>query len=227
VCTPAAGSPCESSVRHGGGYVLSGGGGWRFVPAPGAMVAVRDVEFRYFGWWLRDRADAHAVGVIHAGEGSAQDEFADLPTLQGRARYVGPAVGKFSLASSVGAASAGDFTATAVLTAEFGDGTALGTIAGTLDEFLVGGEKMPWSVSLGTAGIGADGSISAVGTNTAETVWTIQDAAGAASSPALTWGGQLHEVDAQKVPSVATGAFEASYGVIGRMIGAFGATLDE
>ncbi|MCY4501581.1 MAG: hypothetical protein OXE57_08480 [Alphaproteobacteria bacterium] len=42
-----------------------------------------------------------------------------------------------------------------------------------------------------------------------------------------TWGGQLHEVDAQKVPSVATGAFEASYGGIGRMIGAFGATLDE
>ncbi len=191
------------------------------------MVAVRDVEFRYFGWWLRDRADAQAVGVFHAGEGSAQDEFADLPTLQGPAFYRGPAVGKFSLAPPVGAATAGDFTATAVLRADFGDVTALGTISGTVVEFLVGGEKMPWVVSLGTAGIGADGSISADGTNTAETVWTIQDAAGAVSSPALTWGGQLHEVDAQKVPSVATGAFEASYGGIGRMIGAFGATLDE
>ena len=227
LCTPGAVSPCESSVRDGGGYVLSGGGGWRFVPSPGAMVSVRDVEFRYFGWWLRDRADAHAVGVFHAGEGSARDEFAALPTLQGPARYVGPAVGKYSLAPPVGAASAGDFTATAVLKADFGDGTALGTIAGTVDEFLVGGEKMPWSVSLGTAGIGADGSLSADGTNTAETVWSIQGAAVTASGPALTWGGQLHEVDAQKVPSVATGAFEASYGSIGRMIGAFGATLDE
>ena len=227
LCTPATGSPCESSVRDGGGYELSGGGGWRFVPAPGAMVAVRDIEFRYFGWWLRDRADAQAVGVFHAGEGSTQDEFAALPTLQGPARYVGPAVGKYSLAPPVGAASAGDFTATAVLKADFGDGTALGTITGRVDEFLVGGEKLPWVVSLGTAGIGADGSISADDTNTAETVWSIQGAAGAASSPALTWGGQLHEVDAQKVPSVATGAFEASYGGIGRMIGAFGATLDE
>ena len=227
VCTPAAGSPCRSTLRHGGGYELSGGGGWRFVPAPGAMVEVRDVEFRYFGWWLRDRADAQAVGVFHAGEGSASDEFADLPALQGPARYRGPVVGKFSLAPEVGAASAGDFTATAVLKAEFGDGTALGTIDGAVDEFLVGGEKMPWTVSLGTAAIGADGSIVADGTNTAETVWSIQGAAGAASGTAPTWGGQLHEVDAQQVPSVATGTFEAAYGGIGRMIGAFGATLDE
>ena len=227
VCTPAAESPCTSSVRDGGGYALSGGGGWKFVPAPGAMVAVVDVEFRYFGWWLRDRADVLAVGVFHAGEGAAEDEFAALPALQGPARYRGPVAGKFSLAPQVGAASAGDFTATAVLKAEFGDGSALGTIDGAVDEFLVGGEKMPWAVSLGTAAIGADGSIAADGTSTAETVWSIQGSAGAASVPALTWGGQLHEVDAQQVPSVATGTFEAAYGVIGRMIGAFGATLDE
>ena len=157
VCTPAAESPCTSSVRDGGGYALSGGGGWKFVPAPGAMVEVRDVEFRYFGWWLRDRADVLAVGVFHAGEGAAEDEFAALPALQGPARYRGPVAGKFSLAPQVGAASAGDFTATAVLKAEFGDGSALGTIDGAVDEFLVGGEKMPWAVSLGTAAIGADG----------------------------------------------------------------------
>ncbi len=102
VCTPTGQSPCESSVRHGGGYELSGGGGWRFVPAPGAMVAVRDVEFRYFGWWLRDRADAQTVGVFHAGEGGAQDEFAALPTLQGPAFYRGPAVGRQVLAGPAG-----------------------------------------------------------------------------------------------------------------------------
>ena len=40
-----------------------------------------------------------------------------------------------------------------------------------------------------------------------------------------TWSGQLHDVDEDRVPVTATGAFEAVFGEAGRMIGAFGTTL--
>lgn len=226
-CTPSGQSACTSSLRHGGGYELSGGGGWRFVPAAGAMVSVRDGAYRYFGWWLRDTAASQTVGVFHAGVGGGEDEFAALAALQGPARYRGPVAGKFSLAPQAGVATAGDYTATAVLRAEFGDGTDRGTIGGTVDEFMVGGEKKAWRVSLGSAAIGADGSISGDGTAKALTVWSIQGAAGAGGVTPLTWEGRFHEVNAQKVPGVVTGTFEAGYGGIGRMIGAFGAGLDE
>ena len=227
ICTPAGDSPCTSSVRHDGGIDLAGGGGWRFVPVPDAMVATPDLEYRYFGWWLRDTGDAQAVGVFHAGVGGAEDEFASFTALQGPARYRGPAVGKFALNPQLGAASAGDFTATVILRAAFGDGTDPGTIEGTVDEFHVGGEKMPWSVTLGTAGIGADGSIAADGASAAGTVWSIEGTAGGVPGKPPTWQGQLHDVNPQRVPSVATGGFEAAYGEIGRMIGAFGASLQE
>ena len=228
VCTPAGDSPCTSSVRHGGGIDLAGGGGWRFVPAPGATVAVPDVEYRYFGWWSRDTGGALAVGAFHAGVGGAQDEFAGFAALQGPARYRGPAAGRFALTPQLGAAAAGDFTATVELRADFGDGTAPGTVGGTLDGFRVGGETVPWSVSLGTAGIGADGSIAADGADAAGTVWSIEGTAGAVPiDTPPTWQGQLHDVNERQVPSAATGSFEAAYGGIGRMIGAFGATLQE
>ena len=229
VCTPAASSPCTSSPRHGGGIVLAGGadGGWVFFPAPGATVAVPDGEYRYFGWWLRDTGDARSVGVFHAGVGSAPDEFAGLAALQGGASYRGPAAGKFALEPLAGAATAGDFTATVVLKAEFGDTADRGTVDGVLDEFQVGGEKLPWRVTLGRAGIGADGSLSAGGANPARTVWSIEGVAGSAPGTPPTWRGQLPDVNAQQVPSAATGAFEAAYGDIGRMVGAFGATLQQ
>ena len=226
-CTPAEGNPCTSSPRHGGGIVLAGGGGWRFVPAPGATVAVPDGEYRYFGWWSRDTGGALAVGAFHAGVGGAADEFAGFAALQGPATYRGPAAGRFALNPPLGAATAGDFTATAVLRADFGDGTDAGTVEGTVDEFHVRGEKMPWSVSLGIAGISADGAISADGSNAAGTVWSIEGTAGGVPDTPPAWQGQLHDVNARRVPSAATGSFEAAYGDIGRMIGAFGATLDE
>lgn len=227
LCTPSGDSPCQSQVLNDGGWDLRGGGGWRFVPAPGAMVPVPDVEYRYFGWWLRDTGAAQAVGTFHAGVGGAQNEFAGLAALQGPASYRGPAAGKYALNPPLGASTAGDFTATVILHADFGDGTDVGTISGTVDEILVGGEKMPWRVALETAGIGAQGSISAVGDDTAGTVWSIEGAAGAVPGTPPTWQGQLHEVNAQQVPSATTGVFDAVYGEIGRMIGAFGATLQE
>ena len=226
VCTPAMDNGCTSSIRSGGGIALAGGGGWKFVPDEGAMVAKPDTEYRYFGWWLRRAADdSYTVGAFHGGVGGGAQDFANLSQLQGTATYGGPAAGKFVIDSRIGPAAAGEFTAEATLEVDFGDDTALGTVTGTVDDFMVNGAAMEWSVELQSAAIGAGGAISAGGTSTARTVWSIDEEQGAATgSP--TWGGQFHDVDETRLPNVATGTFEAAYGELGRMSGAFGTTTE-
>ena len=223
VCTPAMGGACRSSIRHGGGYSLTGGS-WKFVPAAGAEVTDPDAEYQYFGWWLRQTGDASAIATFHAGAGSASDEFRDLPALQGTATYRGPAVGKFAIEPRIGEAAGGDFAAVVTLEVDFGDAADLGTVDGDVEDFTVNGETSAWSVSLGSARIGSDGSIAADGNDTALTVWTIGGNEGAVAGTPPAWSGQLHDVGEHGVPAVATGVFEASYDEVGRMIGAFGTT---
>ena len=228
VCPAAGGSPCTSSLKHGGGIALEGGrDGWKFLPVPGADVAEPDASYRYFGWWLRRSGGAYFIGTFHAGVGDAAEEFFRLAALQGPASYRGPAVGMFAIADE-NAGSLGRFAATARLTARFGDGIDFGTVTGTIDGFTVNGEAMPWTVDLGAAGIGADGSIAATEADAARTVWSIGDEPGAApGGPPPTWEGQFHEASEDRVPMAATGTFEAGRGDNARMIGAFGATLQE
>ena len=174
--------------------------------------------------WLRQTGDASAIATFHAGAGSASDEFRDLPALQGTATYRGPAVGKFAIEPRIGEASGGDFAAVVTLEVDFGNAADLGTVDGDVEEFTVSGETNTWSVSLGSARIGSDGSIAARGNDTALTVWSIGGNEGAVSGTPPTWSGQLHDVGEHGVPAVATGVFEASYDEVGRMIGAFGTT---
>lgn len=221
VCTPATGSDCRSSIKHGGGIELTGGdGGWTFVPAQGATVPTPDGEYQYFGWWSRDTDGSYAVGLFHRGTGGAADEFADLPALQGTATYSGPAAGLFAIVPQPGDASAGDFTATVTLEADFGDGTDLGTVEGSVDDFMVNGQAKDWSVELQAARIGTQGAITPGNTATALTYWTIGDTK---AQTTATWSGQFHDTDDDRAPVVATGRFEAVHGNVGRMIGAFGA----
>ena len=225
VCTPTTDSACRSSIKHGGGIDLTGGeDGWKFVPAEGATVPTPDGEYQYFGWWLRDTNGSYAVGLFHRGTGGAADEFADLPALQGTATYIGPAGGLFAITSQPGDASAGDFTATVTLEADFGDGTDLGTVEGSVDDFMVNGQAKDWSVELQAARIGADGEIASGNTDTALTYWTIGDTK---AQTTATWSGQFHDADDEGTPVVATGQFEAVHGNVGRMIGAFGTTRQQ
>ena len=212
---------CTSSIKDGGGIALAGGGGWKFVPAEDATVPKPDMAYRYFGWWLRDVDGSYSVGAFHGGVGGGAQEFADLPAVQGAATYSGPAVGKFVIDPQIGAASAGDFTASTTLEVDFGDDTDPGTVTGTVDGFVVNGEAMPWSVELQSAGIGANGAIGASNNDPARTVWSIDERDGGTAASA-TWSGRFHDVDENRVPRVATGAFESVYGDLGRMIGAFG-----
>ena len=225
VCTPSMESACTSSVKDGGGFELAGGGGWKFVPAAGAEVMKRDTEYQYFGWWLREAGSGYAFGAFHAGMGSAADEFASLGPLQGTATYRGTAAGMFAIQPQGAVASAGEFTARATLEVDFGDSTSPGTVEGTVSNFMVDGRGMPWSVTLGSARIDADGAIAAGGTDAARTVWSIDGTAGPVpSSGPPVWRGQLHDADDEGVPGAATGVFEAAYGEVGHMIGAFGTT---
>ena len=220
LCTPAADSVCRSSVRAGGGYVLTGGT-WKFVAAEGATVSELDGEYQYFGWWLRATGGTYAIGAFHDGEGTAQNEFANLAALAGMATYRGPAVGQFAIQREAGLAEAGEFTATAKFDMDFGDGTSLGTVTGKVDEFTVDGVEKDWSVDLGSAAIDTQGMISSGSTNTALTRWTIGDVTPATTA---TWSGRFHDTDRDQTPTVATGRFDAVHGTIGRMTGAFGAT---
>ncbi len=219
ICTPAAESACMSSIRDGGGYTLTGGGGWKFVPTAGALVPEPDAEYQYFGWWLRETDGAYAIGFFHGGAGDAMDEFANLAALQGSATYSGPAVGKFAIQRPLAEAEAGDFTATAVLEVDFGDATTPGTVEGSIAGFMAEGQAKDWSVALETAAIGTHGTISLGGVNTAFTRWTI---GGVEAEPAATWSGQFHDVDLDSTPTVATGRFDAAHGDTARISGAFG-----
>ena len=223
VCTPAMGGACTSSVRSAGGYALAGGD-WKFVPAAGAEVPDPDTEYQYFGWWLRQTADASAIGTFHAGEGRAPDEFQNLQALQGTATYRGPAVGKFAIQPRIGEAAAGDFAATVTLEVDFGDAADLGTVTGTVGDFTANGATTTWSVALGSARIGLDGSIAAGGNHAALTVWSISGTEGTTPGTPPTWSAQLHDAGVHSVPEVTTGAFEAVYDDVGQMIGAFGTT---
>ena len=225
-CTPAAESPCTSSVKHGGGITLAGGaGGWTFRPAEGATVPVPDGDYRYFGWWLREAGGARFIGTFHAGVGNAGNEFASLAALQGEARYRGPAAGMVVIGDEDGSPLRAEaFTALAVLTADFGDDVDPGMVEGVVEEFLVDGESMPWSVALRPAVIYTDGAIEA----DSVTVWTIDGMEEPPQgAPRPTWQGQFHEAAPDQVPTAATGTFEATFGKDHRMIGAFGATRQQ
>lgn len=221
VCVPAMGSDCTSSIRSGGGIALAGGAdGWTFVPDSGAMAARPDAAYSWFGWWQRAAGGAYAFGAFHGGAGGEAADFADFAQLQGSATYRGPAAGRYVIQPLLGAARAGDFTASATLQVDFADAANAGSVTGTVQNFVAGGESVDWSVALGSAALAADGSI-----GSGATTWTIGRQQGATTgSPA--WSGRLRDVDADKVPQTATGSFAAAYGDIGRLSGAFGATKE-
>ncbi len=220
-CTPTEESPCLSSIKAGGGYALTGGSGWKFMPEKAALVQKPDSEYQYFGLWLRETGGVYAIGAFHGGAGAAADEFAHLAALQGRAAYRGPAAGKFAIQRPPGETEAGDFTATVELRVDFKDDTAPGTVEGTVNSFMVEGQAKDWSVALGSAAIGTHGTIASGGTDTARTRWTI---AGIKAETTATWSGQFHEADLDRTPTVAIGKFAATHGTTGRMTGAFGTT---
>ena len=233
-CEQTGGTACRSTVNGTGGITLAGG--WSFEPDEGAMAVTPDAAYVLFGWWSREVAAGVDVTTFAQAQGTNPAGAANL-ALTGTAEYTGGAAGKYSINEPVdGDPNSGAFTARTVLTAKFGNATVGGTISGRLSEFMAGGERKDWTVSL--MGFGSDaeapirddgfGTVDAPntdGSDTARTVWTINGEAGARSG---SWSGDFYyesatQQTAANTPPTAAGTFRASHGNVGRMVGAFGA----
>jgi len=228
--------PC-TSTNDGSGSPSALGGTWHFKPDTGAMVSRPDTEYLYYGWWVSKDSDGPTAasafaGVVEPADGDL-DTGGDLTAITGSASYSGSAAGKFAMSNPLdGTGNGGHFTADANLEATFGtDATAAG-VTGTIDNFRLndGSEDPGWSVALARGALGSsDGTITAP---TADpTVWSINGNKAPASG---TWSGTMYDEmpglppdgDGSNIPTTVTGTFYSEFSSIGRMVGAFGADLD-
>ena len=208
----------DCTVQYTGENYILAGGTWTFRALKTRRVTVRDDQYMYFGWWRKEMISdgTFSYGRFRGTVGAALS--GGFTGLEGTAVYEGPAIGQYAIDAPLSSVSShGSFNARARLEANFGDATAAGNISGSITRF---NEKPGWAVTLQNATIDANGSISGGGVS-----WTIDDTTEAAEQPG-TWMGEFHAgVDPyiDTYPTGVTGTFDANYGTIGRMIGAFGA----
>ena len=207
------------------------GGTWTFKPGnPDALVtSTPDPYYASYGWWIHTAEDGKlTVGALIDEKGGIQGvpDSTRLADLHGTATYSGGAVGNYALSSSTGGTNdAGHFTAMATLEADFSDNS----VTGTLDNFMgADGMSRDWSVEMmkqtvATNG-GFDGTDGRGDGGASKTKWTIDGTAGSASG---LWRGKFKEPRDDLVPTVGFGTFHSSFGVDGRMVGAFGVNLEE
>ena len=245
-CTPADGTTCAARKTEDGftlglrttadGSFAASDTAWTFRPSnPEARVSdVPDSAYASYGWWLHKGSDGTWTASAFVDyKGGDFPAAAGVTALQGTATYQGGAAGKYALASSTGGTNdAGHFTARATLEADFGDDSDVGTITGTIDQFMgADGESRDWSVKLNESNLSDAGAIAGdpndnADTGSQATAWTIGGTAAAASGQ---WSGDLKDTadtatDVSGVPKIAIGTFYTEYGTAGRMVGAFGAT---
>ena len=213
--------------------------GWIFTPATGATSDQPDYDYLHYGFWLKKTADADGAvtynevqtfaGATVGGntEGSDGDE---LNVVQGSATYEGGATGVYvhETVNSDGtreSATAGQFSADAMLTANFGGSSVAvddqNMVTGTIDNFaLEHGEANTWAVNLkGTRAAGAN-EITSVGGATgggAPGDWSGTFHGATPPTPAAT------DDDAFRVaPGSVVGEFNANFSN-GSAVGGFGA----
>ena len=228
-CTAAGG--CTAAVTADG---VDLGSDWTFTPAPGATLQQPDANYLRFGWWVRKDKD----GPTHAGVFSGPvgttvaltDAVINNAALVGKATYTGSAAGKFAISNTLQPAgdNSGHFTANAKLEADFK--VTGSTLSGTIDAFRLndGSNDPGWSVELQKTQFTTPNFASDEDATTADiTVWSINDAKGAASGE---WQAQMFDesaTDGSNVPTSVVGSFESSISTTHSMIGAFGATKDD
>ena len=231
-----------ASTNDGSGAPSALGGTWHFKPDAGAMVSVPDEHYLYYGWWVSKDSDggptaasafAGRAGTEPGDDTDGLDTAGNLTAITGSATYAGHAAGKFAMTNVLtGTGNGGHFTADATLNAKF-SGTEPG-VSGTIDNFRLndGSEDPGWSVSLALGALGSSGgSITApVASDSGPTVWTIN---GNAAEPSGTWSGTMYDEavgdgdDGSNLPTTVTGTFYSEFSTIGRMVGAFGAELEQ
>ena len=236
-CTPTNDTTNCSSTVADMGFTLEGGT-WVFKPANPETklmdMSAPDEIYASYGWWLHksEDGDDYTASAFHDYRGTDAGTVG-IDTLRGTAKYTGGAAGKYALRGSTGGTNdAGHFIADVELNAEF---AADHTISGTINNFMVGDdlEERDWSVTLSESTISDTGGIAgdpetAGNTDNQMTTWTIGDAA---ADPGGEWSGTLREQGDDGVPAIATGTFYSEYGgsggLDGKMVGAFGANVEE
>ena len=221
----AATDDCEATWTEDG---IDLDGAWTFTPEEGAKVVDPDTKYQSYGWWLQKDKDGEIkdAGPVHFTTGFGTTSGVDA--LEGTAKYMGTAAGKYSIYSGAFSArsEAGHFTAKAELMADFGDETAPGKISGKIDNFVTAsGEKDNWTVTLKSTALATGGGGAFGNTARGDTVWKIGD------TDSEEMGGYMgrmygHATGANGVPDEVGGTFDAPFeGGVGQMVGAFAAEL--
>ena len=208
------------------GYTLSPG--WKFEPDSDTdRIMIPDAVYQQFGWWAEvddspdpEVADAH---VMHNVMGAGATVVGEA--MIGTAKYVGDAIGVYAIHAVLpAAAESGHFSATATLTADFGDGSGMGSISGKIDGFSTSGGSDLGTVILAKNSADNTGFDSA-GNFTGETSWEFGGDAGSGN-----YAGQLFDNEevgsTRSDPKEVGGTFDASIDSA-RMIGSFAATLSD
>jgi hypothetical protein len=166
---------CTVSVNDDGTIDVSGGATLTFKPDDATdEVMVPDSDYLVLGWWLAKPDKASGAHMFETfAWGSDMFDAADkiggtgATRLEGRARYAGPAAGKYVMTDDkTDISTLGIFTATAQLLADFDDPTAGetpdptddndGTIQGHVVDFMEGEESFDWTVRLAPVNLTAD-----------------------------------------------------------------------
>ena len=92
-----------------------------FVPTDeAAIIKVQDTDHLSFGYWLSTKGGPVGFGVWYEGNANVAQVEADITTLDEKVTYTGAAAGKYATKDDIdNTASAGYFTASAKLTADF------------------------------------------------------------------------------------------------------------
>ena len=224
-CEPAADSTCTSMVHTNGKLVLDNTvGTWTFKPTD-AKARVMDPDIAEYGWWA-DKDDDGVVtdlAVFYSSKTAADGAVTGLHGFGGKATYKGDAIGKYAIYRGAGAENdSGHFTADAELNATFA-GVDASMLSGKIENFKgADGESRDWTVTLNSTPFSATGALTpSDGAKENTTVWTMGDVTGDAGSE---WVANMYDPGAgPSAPSTVVGAFEATHGTVGAMIGAFGA----
>ena len=162
-CDRSGGGTCPVIFIRSGGVAGTNFAGtdWMFTPNTGSGT-VQDADYLAGGIWVRVPADATSVADYEFGAfGDGNDPFeqSNLAGLTGEATYTGEATAVYSVVST----ERNYFPdAKASLTANFGDGDALGTIEGRLYDITGEGPASDSYdgvvINLGRANIGASDS---------------------------------------------------------------------
>ena len=217
--------PCTVSTANDG-MISSTGGTWTFTPDPDLagqiMIDLPDTDHLYFGWWLKEPDDAECTYAFRTFSGgtipfAVGNKFTsgNNDGLLGTASYEGRAAGQYVTKDFSGGVlsggTAGVFTATATLTANFGgDDIAVNdqfNIRGSVTDFR-GVERdrslEGWSVTLNKVDL-APGSASFGGTADGTTTATLGGVTGTG-----TWEGAFFgNARADGKPGSVAGVFDA------------------